>query len=393
MNKNLIIAAVAAVAVVIVLWASFIAFSDNEDGPVEHQIAGEWSLVTVYEGGWMDGVPAYSEDTTQKQHVTITPHEGDFYIFDNGDDKLYCSWDGYKMVTSGLYGESDVIFIMQVPKNDDFMMVSYFHDDNGTIEVYKRDGFVGEFPGLSIPLDLPDVGETLDTFKAKGYTPEGEIDYGTCTLTMKAVDGRMMFYTVDYNEGGFFEYIGIYLGGSVFMSMGLYGDAHVYDMSEYRGDVLYTATYNQNMDSIWVSEFGDESKADYPDKDLEGCSYTGTEDVVMYKNGKVVEERYGTKVSLIVQIQEDALFYISTVDGEGKELAVWIAQMNDLRPVYHYGISVQTSVMYGGVEYHGWYFGYFDTADCNTLAIYGTLTSDDGDFIVISQDYTLDKYL
>lgn len=59
------------------------------------------------------------------------------------------------------------------------------------------------------------------------------------------------------------------------------------------------------------------------------------------------------------------------------------------RPLHYCGMFVQSSIEYKGVTYHGLYFGQFDSKDCDELYISGLLHGEDGDNIVISQQYAL----
>ena len=387
MNKNQTIITVAIVAVIVILAASFFVLSDKGKESGDTSIMGEWDLVSVYTGGWMDGYPIYGEDTFVDQKATISHYKDDFYIFDTGDEKLYCAWDGERMVTSG-YGDSTNVVFME-KEGSGYLLVMYFEENNGVIELYKQKGYVGVFPGLSIPIDLPSVGSTIDAFKVRTYTSGDIVDRDLNSITVRGMDGRMFFYDIE-TEMGVSEYVAIYLGSGVFMSVGVYPQGNVYEMDQYRGGVYYCSALDYATGKTWVADYGDISSADYPDKDLSGSTYTGTEDFVIFKNGSIVEKKTGNIMNLEVQLQDDELLIIETADSSGMEITEWTVIVTDLRPAHHYGISVQSSVVYKGVTYEGWYFGYFDSKDCKELRIYGTLVGEDGSGIVISQKYTID---
>jgi hypothetical protein len=138
-----------------------------------------------------------------------------------------------------------------------------------------------------------------------------------------------------------------------------------------------------------VAEFGNKSDADYPDVDITGWTYGGSENYIIYKDGMVVDELSNNGMILKVYKQDDEVAFIRTSSEDGSEIAQWVCEINDLRPLYHYGMFVQSYIDYKGVTYYGWYFGYFLEKDCKDLRIYGTLTSDDGLYVVISQTYTV----
>ncbi len=284
--------------------------------------------------------------------------------------------------------DSTAIFIMLVPENTNYMMAYYFDDDDAVIKLYQRPGYTGTFPGFKIPISLPAVGDTLKSFKNKEYAPDKVIDHGVNTLTMKDIEGRMVFYEVLMGDDTY-RFVGIYIGSGIIRSMGISGDSRIYDMTEYRNGVLYCSSADLESGNTWVTEYGNEATKDYPDKKLTGFRYTGTEDYLIFNDDRIVEQKYGNGMSLKVIMQDDEYLSIVTEDASGHEVAKWITTVNDLRPLYHYGISVQSSIVYDGVEYFGEYLGYFPTADCEKLYVYGTLTSDVGNSIVISQKYTL----
>ena len=391
MNKSSTIMVAIFAVVMVAIVAVYIA-NDRDRVDTKEYIEGDWNLVSEYVGTWMNDAPVYSEDTTQKEKVTISHFNGNFYIFDTGDKKLYCSWDGKKMVTSGMEEGSSVAFIMGLPEYDDnFMLVIYFVGEEGVIKLYKREGYTGEFSGLSIPIDVPKVGDTMESFKIREYTPEGPVDHGINTLTVKDIKGRMLFYDVLTQDESHCHFVCIYLGAYIFMSMGVTENDVIYNMAEYRGGVLYCSAVNRSTGNEWVIEYGDKSSADYPDKNISGHTYVGSEDYVIYKDGKVVEQDYYNGMNLKILMQDDECLSISTIDVGGSEIARWTSAMTDLRPLYHYGISVQSLVEYEGKQYYGWYFGYFSSKDCEKLSIYGALTGDDGSCVVISQHYNLVK--
>jgi hypothetical protein len=389
MNRNLLILIVVAAAVTIALAVTYVSMNKEGEDSDKYNLEGDWNLVSDYVGGWMDGVPIYGEDTTKKQKVSISRYDGDFYTFDTGDKKLYCSWDGRKMITSGIEDDSSVAFILLVPGSKVFMMVIHFVGDEGVIKLYQRDGYVGEFPGLSIPVDVPKVGETMESFKVREYTPDGAVDYYKSTVEIKNIEGRMLFYTVSNEDGSRYETVCIYLSARIFMSMGVSETDVIYDMAEYRGGVLYCSTINQKTGNSWVAEYGDESSADYPDKNISGYKYTGSEDYVIFKDGKIVKQRSDNNMGLNILMQDDECLRITTVDESGSEVANWTCAMTDLRPIYHYGMSVQSLVEFDHKQYYGWYFGYFDSKNCEELNIYGALTGSDGSCVVITQHYKL----
>jgi hypothetical protein len=133
MNRNLLILIVVAAAVTIALAVTYVSMNKEGEDSDKYNLEGDWNLVSDYVGGWMDGVPIYGEDTTKKQKVSISRYDGDFYTFDTGDKKLYCSWDGRKMITSGIEDDSSVAFILLVPGSKVFMMVIHFVGDEGMI--------------------------------------------------------------------------------------------------------------------------------------------------------------------------------------------------------------------------------------------------------------------
>ena len=388
MRKNQAILAVAVIAVVLALVASYIASNNGGDEPEKPSIVDEWELVTVYGGGWLEGYPLYSEYAVYGEKATISHYKGDFYIFDMDGEKSYCSWDGEKMVTAGLHDSTSVVFIMQLPENENYLIASYFAGTEAVIELYQRAGFVGPFPGLSIPIDLPEMGTSMETYKVREYTPEGPIDHVRNTMTLVSVEGRMLFYDMGYSAQGVYYYIGIYLTSGSFMSLVVSADGPEYEMTEYRGGVFYCSMMDYGTGNIWVAEFGDPASADYPDKNLANSTFEGTEDAVVFKDGRIIEEINSNEIGLDILMQDGACLIISTLDQSGNEDASWTSMVNDLRPVHHYGLSIQSAIEYKGVMYHGCYFGHFDSKQCKELYIYGVLSGEDGSCIVISQKYT-----
>ena len=388
MNKNATIFTAAAVVIVVVLFASFIATYKGED-PQEPSIVGGWESVYEYNGGWLEGHPIYSESPLSGQHANITNYKDDFYVFDTGSEKLYCSWDGNKMVTAGLKGSSDVAFISQLQEDKNFLTVSYFIDDKAVIELYKRAGYVGKFPGLSIPGDIPGEGSVIDSYKLREYTEEGYKDIGVNTMSIESVEGRMIFYDVVGTDGYTAEYIGLYLDSGMFLSLGVNDSGSAFEIMQYRTGVFYCSTMIHDTGDIWVTEYGDKSSASYPEKNLYGCNYLGVEDALVFKDGKITEKIFGNAIDLRVLMQDDGCLRIATLDWTGNEDATWTALYYDLRPLHYCGMFVQSSIEYKGVTYHGLYFGQFDSKDCDELYISGLLHGEDGGNIVISQQYAL----
>lgn len=388
MNNNMKILTVAASVVLIALFASFISSDKGSEGPDQPSIVDEWNLVSVYTGEWVDGVPLYSVDTMQDEKVRIEPYKGDFYIFDDGADRLYCSWGGERMITSGIDGMAVAVYISQLPKNDNFMTAAYFEGTDAVVKLYQRQGYVGSFPGFTMPADLPKVGDVMSSFKNREYTDEGAIDHGVNTLTVKLIEGNMVFYNVLMDDLQY-NYVSICIGGNVFATLGAYEDSYVYDMTEFKNGVMYTSSFDLETRNIWVTEYGDESKKEYPDKYLSSCEYVGTENYVMFKEGEIVEEGRDNNMTLIVLGQEDEILSIFVLDEMEAEAATWTALFNDSMTTHHYGISVHSYIEYKGVLYWGHYTGYFKSSDCNELVIHGSLSSAEGYDIVISQEYRL----
>ena len=387
MNSKTIV--VIAAAVVIIMMAAFIASKGgNPQGP---SVTGEWEEVQECSGTWNDGIPLYGEGAGSGGKVKITHHEGDFYLFDDGSQKLYCSWDGNKMLTAGLQGSTGAVFIATLPDNMNFMTVSYFSGQEAVIDVYKRAGYVGEFPGLGIQADIPETGSVIESYKVREYTEDGPTDVAVNTMTIKSVSGSIMFFDVVGTDGYMAENTAVYLDGGMFMSLATFGELSAFEMIQYRDGVFYSSTVTQGAGDIWMVEYGDESSASYPDKNLEETTYTGTEEAVIYKDGKIVERINGNGIALGVLMQDDSCLEILTVDDDGNEIAVWTAMFYDLKSTNSYGISVQSSITYKDVTYRGCYFGEFDSKNCRTLNIHGVLLSESGQSIVISQKYTMDN--
>ena len=385
MNNKMILATVAVAAIVVVLIASFVVYGTDKEDPKEPTIVDEWDLVTAYIGGWNDGKIIYYEDTTVHGAVKIEHYKGDFYTMGDGSDRLYGAWDGEKLISAE--SEYSTTIVMLDANNSNFLEVMYFDEFGAAIiEVYERQGYVGDFPGLKVPFDLPEDGTVMESYKNREYTPDGNKDHGTNTLTARGVHGPIFFYDVLMGDDLYY-FTCIYIDHRIFMSLGVCGDSYIFDMTEYRGDVLYCSSKDLGASSTWVTEYGDKSKKDYPDFDLSKRTYSGTEDFVIFKDGKIVEQKYGNKMNIRVIDQEDQCLYISATDEDGDESAMWSMVINDLRPTYHYGLSVQSVIEYNGVDYVGQYYGHFTSAKCDELVVYGTLVSESGSYIVISQTY------
>lgn len=385
MNNKMILATVAVAAIVVVLIASFVVYGNDKEDPKEPTIADEWELVTVYTGSWIEGTPAYSEDTSMHATVKIQHYKGDFYTMDDGSDRLYCAWDGEKLISA--QDDYSTTIAMLVDNNSNFLKVMYFDEfDDAVIEVYARNGYVGDFPGLKIPFSLPEAGTVMESYKNREYTPDGTKDRDANTIMARGVEGPIFFYDALLDDN-VYNFTCIHIGHRIFMSLGVFEDIRIFDMTEYRGEVLYCSSKDVKDSSTWVTEYGDESKKDYPDFDLSKRTYSGTEDFVIFKDGKVVEQKYGNKMNIRVIDQDDQCLYIAATDEDGDESAMWSMVINDLRPTYRYGLSVQSVIEYNGVDYVGQYYGHFTSSKCDELEVYGTLVSDDGSYIVISQTY------
>jgi len=390
MNKNTTIIMVAAAAIIVILAASFIVMNKGGDEPKDPSIVDQWELVSAYTGSWLDDEPLYEERLVQSQTATIKHYKGDFYTFDMGGRLLYCSWDGTKMVTAGVHGNSGAAFIMQLPENSNFMTLSYFMEEDAVIELYKRVGYAGNFPGLNMPADIPGEGTVVNSYKLKEYTEEGVRDVGVNTMAISNVSGRMIFYDVVGTDGYMADYIGIYLDSGMFMSLGMTEVGSAYEMTQYRDGVFYCSAMIEGTDEIWVTEYGDPLDASYPDTNIEGSSYYGAEDVVIFKDGKITEEKNSNGIGLTVLMQDDGCLKIVTLDQSGTELATWTAMFYELKHPHYYGMFIQSSIEYMDVYYQGMYFGHFDSKDCSELWIHGVLFGEDGSIIVISQKYTTD---
>lgn len=392
MNTNRAIITVAVLAIIVVLVGTYLA-SDRGGGddPQEPSIEGDWEAVMVYTGGWLNGNPVYRGYDDVDMTAEISHFRNDFYTFEMDDERLYCSWDGEKLVTGGIHGSTSLVFIMLTPGNGNYMLVSYFADDQAVIEVYKRAGYVGEFPDLSIPLDLPRMETFMKTFKVREYTPEGPVDHIPNSMIFESVSGRMIFYDMTYSADGVYNYTGLYITSGIFMSMVTTDDGPKYEMTEYRDGVFYCSMMDYVSGNIWVGEFGYVDHADYPDVDLTGSIYYGTEDALLYKDGRITELKIGNAMGLRVLSQDDECLQIITLDVSMSEYAFWTAIITDMRPVFHYGIMVESDIYYDGVTYHGCYFGHFNDKSCSELYICGVLSSEDGSYVVISQKYVTDE--
>ena len=81
----------------------------------------------------------------------------------------------------------------------------------------------------------------LKSFKNKEYAPDKVIDHDVNTLTMKDIEGRMVFYEALMGDDTY-RFVGIYISSGIIRSMGISGDSRIYDMTEYRNGVLYCSS-------------------------------------------------------------------------------------------------------------------------------------------------------
>ena len=198
----------------------------------------------------------------------------------------------------------------------------------------------------------------------------------------------MIFYKCNYNGEAVYDCIGVYINGNTFVVCYNNGSALSYGSAEFVKGVAYTMMTDSVSKNNWVINYGEADYAEYTISGLTGKTYVGTEDTVITNHGVIKEDRMDKSITLYVQSQDQNFIRISTLDAEGAETATWSGLLIDLQWLGQYGIIIQATAPYGGVDYTGVYFAYV-TESFEELHVDGALTASNGNCVTISQTYTL----
>ena len=352
-------------------------------------LVGEWDLVAVYDGSWTGGTATVIENHMATETATITPYNDDIYKFTTDGMTAYCSWNGTHLIGSG--GNDPLILVIREVRNaEGFMAVSYFNNGEAHTGVYALKGVTDTFPGFTITAEIPEAGSVWETIGAKEYTDSRAIDHSSenRSITMYGAMEDMIFYKCNYNGEAVYDCIGVYINGNTFIVCYNDGSALSYGSAEFGKGVAYTMMTDSVSKNNWVINYGEADYAEYTISGLTGKTYVGTEDTVITNHGVIKEDRMDKSITLYVQSQDQNFIRISTLDAEGAETATWSGLLIDLKWLGQYGIIIQATASYGGVDYTGVYYAYV-TESLEELHVDGALTASNGNCVTISQTYTL----
>jgi hypothetical protein len=351
------------------------------------RLIGDWELVETIRGAW-DGIQPYHIYEYEKEDLMISKFD-DVYRIVKGDVDVLGVSDGRKIATAGLSDDIYAAYILPIPRSECIRMV-YFEGKEAVVDIYAPKGYAGPFYDSVFTCDLPEIGEQLKAFKIREckVDPVDHIDYDN-TFTLSEVEDGMIFYTVDTLDADTIYCVGLYLNGSEFFSYCNNYEFEYVEMVSFYDDVIYTQSTTSH-ESTWIGEYGDEAKAVYPYKFFEKKIYEGTEDNIIYRDGKVVEENDDVPITLRAILQNDEFVLVMTLSDNDEQASTWAIKVGKLGALGNYPIMASAFVTYKGVNYEGTYVGQF-SENLGHLDIIGNLLGDDGSSVIIKQSYDLER--
>ncbi|AMK14383.1 hypothetical protein AUP07_1346 [methanogenic archaeon mixed culture ISO4-G1] len=278
--------AVAAVAVVLVFFVSYLALAGN--GGQHMDLEGEWYLTEYAEGYYDDGEIVYDEyvkEDLKEFSVTFEEIGDGIYSMHQDDEEYVCVVNNGTMMTSGIdyYTSTSVL----TEENGVITMAMILSDEVGVaiMKLERLDTGKGaqadlrSAPGEGNPSGLNE-GDVFEAFIANQYTDEGIIDHlsENRALTVNRVESDIIFYN-SHGDDISLDYAAVRISSNDWMAIADFGYGIVLiDMVHIEDGVIYTASYDNTGGDIelWQVCYGDASKAVKAPAKLSGKHYDGT---------------------------------------------------------------------------------------------------------------------
>lgn len=387
--------AVAAVAVLLVLIASYFVYNDSGDEPPKMDIEGDWVMSSYIVGYYSDGEPVYEEVNDLEGYpetiVTVTEMEDGTYKLVTDGLEYACVANNDILLTTGLWDHT--VRNVLIERNGVLTISSFDMDVLGVVITnFERPDQKDSQPSggpAPIPPGKQDIpfkpvaGEVYEAFIANQYTGHGLVDHlsDNYSLTIVRAEPEILFYN-SHSDSIDLDFVSFKVSQNDWISIcDFNGTITLIDMMHCENGVFYTMSYDNVSGSkeLWQVCYGDPSKAVRTDLDIVGCVYEGYSTVCVQKDGQIVEQ-----FDSDVAIEINGIDY-STNTMEMTLIAGGITNMGSMvfKVGPEYRFYVESLFVYEGDTFWGYYVGTL-SEDCKRLLLIGEADSNYGTTMVFT---------
>ena len=364
---------IAAIAVLAILFASWLA-SDSQSDAIDP--SGDWVMVDRTFGCYEDGVPTYTHSDMEMKISFEKLDRTDYCYIMASDDGLDAIWvlDGDMMMTPNLSTIGNSAFLSM---QDDVLFITSVRFEGAEVMTFVREGSsASALPEYDPIPSFIEEDTALDALSVSVFeTYYEDLTGDNYKMVIDRVESDMFFYRVinDVTETKCFVCVNCY--DDQFIATSVYdSNNYILDLVRLSDDVAYISSYDNfgEGDRFWRAIYGDESKVEYFDGDLDGALYRGMEYATQpYLGGGLVYDPERVTLYVIWQFDDQVYFGTKTEDGVVAHWGGLIHKVNN-----GYEASVQSQILMDGKTYYGHYTIHF-SKNLGTATVYGMVDGDD----------------
>lgn len=385
---------VAAVAVVLVLIASYFVYNEGGNEPPQRDIEGDWTLTSYIVGYYdTDGEPVYEEvnDVTgyPETIVSVTEmEEGSYKLVTDGLEYV-CVANNDALLTTNMWGhmvrnvltERDGILTMSSFDMEVLGVVIMNFERPDQIDGKSHDVTLLAPPEGQNHPPMPVAGEVYDAFLARQYTDSGLVDHlsENYTLTVTRAEPEILFYN-SHSDTIDLDFISFKVSQNDWLSICDFdGNTTLIDMMHYENGVFYTTSYDNTSGSneLWQVCYGDQSKAVRTDLDVAGNVYSGHSTIYIQQEGQVIDQFESEVMIEIGGIDHSTNIMEMTLTSGG--ITNMGSTVFKVGPDYRF--YVESVFEYNGDTFWGYYMGTM-SGDCKRIILIGIADSSVGTTMV-----------
>lgn len=385
--------AIAVVAVVLVLFFSYLNYNGNGEPP-ETDMEGEWILTELHIGYMVDGEPQYmvfEQGAREGLMASVTKTDEGRYLLQMDGLEYACVYLADTMLTSGIWeGAARSV----ITENDGVLTLTTVEETVAAVNVMKFERLQdagNKSPRTGAPNEsgeAPQEGDVYKAFIAGKYTLsgyEGRLS-DNYELEILRVEPDIMFYNShsDYKD---LDYTAYRVGPNDWIGVCAYADYTIlFDLVHYENGVFYSSSYD-NVDGdveLWQVYYGDEQKALHFDLDINGNTYKGTSTVYKQLDGKIIGSSEGEVLLVVDGIDHKSNIMTLTLSYGGiVDLAAMVVKGGS-----EYRFYAESVFNDDDETYWGYYIGTF-SSDFRTLKLVGVAESEYGSEMIYYNELEL----
>ena len=370
MNKMMHIFGTIGIAVVLLMLGSWLVYGG--EGSDDFDPSGDWTRLGYNEGFYEDGVPMYVHQASELK-FNFEKCEGDDYSYIMRSEYGDSVWvrEGDALTTCNLWGDHEQT-IASLTIKDDVMYISCVSYDVAWVMACFRDGSsVKETPEYDPFPSFIKEGLILEGALVKLIIDGEDLTGDNYKLIVDRVESDLFFFRIVNEVTETREFVCVNYGNGLCMATAIVNSKeYMVDMLRPIDGMVYVASFDKYDDGerFWYAIYGDESKIEHIDADLEDTRFKGMQTTTLMDDREIVECGEQSDVDLYFLIQENGAVYISTMT-EDYDWAQWGGLLYKTKGGY--GMIVMSLVLHDGDLYRGMYFCSL-SKDLSTLKVEGS---------------------